>query len=208
MHRIKIILLGDSGVGKSSLLYCYQFQNCLRDSPHFQHYYTTIGVDFYNRDECVDGNWLKLQIWDTSGQERFRSITESYYRGCQVVIIMCSDISINSFKNTHRWLENFKNHNNEDHAMIYLVLNRHHTKASPRNDLVSFENLVKYGIETDAKIKVMEISCWDGNGVDKLFQDIKTSYLQSCKGEVQDTNSNDSINLNLSKKRCNLCSII
>ncbi|XXG83622.1 hypothetical protein AAC387_Pa10g1335 [Persea americana] len=77
----KILLIGDSGVGKSSLLFSF-ISNAVDDPA------PTIGVDFKIKQLTVAGKRLKLTIWDTAGQERFRTLTTSYYRGAQGIILV------------------------------------------------------------------------------------------------------------------------
>ncbi|WJX40872.1 Ras-related protein rabc1 [Trifolium repens] len=84
-YLFKLLMIGDSGVGKSSLLLCFT-------SDAFEDLSPTIGVDFKVKYVTVDGKKLKLAIWDTAGQERFRTLTSSYYRGAQG-IIMAYDVT-------------------------------------------------------------------------------------------------------------------
>lgn len=81
-HLIKLLLIGDSGVGKSCLLLRFS------DDQFTTSFITTIGIDFKIRTVELDGKRVKLQIWDTAGQERFRTLTSSYYRGAQGIVFV------------------------------------------------------------------------------------------------------------------------
>ena len=92
-------MIGDSGVGKSSLLLRF----C--DDAFTESYISTIGVDFKIRTLEVGDKFIKLQCWDTSGQERFRTITSSYYRGAQCIMV-CFDITDRtSYDHCKTWLQ-------------------------------------------------------------------------------------------------------
>lgn len=94
----KVLLIGDSGVGKSSLLLRFA------DDMFTSTYISTIGVDFKIRTVEIDGKIVKLQLWDTAGQERFRTITTSYYRGAHGIIVAYDITDIESFRNVRFWL--------------------------------------------------------------------------------------------------------
>ncbi|CAG9789083.1 unnamed protein product [Diatraea saccharalis] len=98
-YLFKLLLIGDSGVGKSCLLLRFA------DDTYTESYISTIGVDFKIRTVELDGKTIKLQIWDTAGQERFRTITSSYYRGAHGIIIVYDCTDQDSFSNVKQWLE-------------------------------------------------------------------------------------------------------
>ncbi|CDJ47417.1 Rab1-prov protein, related [Eimeria brunetti] len=81
-HLLKLLLIGDSGVGKSSLLLRFT------EDKYDEQQLSTIGVDFRIRYMTIEGTRLKLAIWDTAGQERFKTLTASYYRGAQGIILV------------------------------------------------------------------------------------------------------------------------
>uniref|UniRef100_A0A8D3BL79 Si:dkey-16l2.16 n=1 Tax=Scophthalmus maximus TaxID=52904 RepID=A0A8D3BL79_SCOMX len=97
-HLFKLLIIGDSNVGKSSLLLRFA------DNSFSGSYITTIGVDFKIRTVDMEGERVKLQIWDTAGQERFRTITSTYYRNTHGVIIVYDVTNPESFVNVKRWL--------------------------------------------------------------------------------------------------------
>ena len=95
----KLLLIGDSGVGKSCLLLRFA------DDTYTESYISTIGVDFKIRTIELDGKTTKLQVWDTAGQERFRTITSSYYRGAHGIIVVYDVTDQESFNNVKQWLQ-------------------------------------------------------------------------------------------------------
>jgi len=98
-YLFKLLLIGDSGVGKSCLLLRFA------DDTYTESYISTIGVDFKIRTIQLEGKVIKLQIWDTAGQERFRTITSSYYRGAHGIIVVYDVTDQVSFNNVKQWMQ-------------------------------------------------------------------------------------------------------
>lgn len=113
---VKLIVIGDSGVGKSSLV--HQFAQ-RKFHPDFV---STIGVDFEIREMEVDGKRVKLQCWDCAGNERFRSITTSYFRGAAAVLLVFDVTDPHSIAALPSWLRELRNHNQS--AQLILVGNK------------------------------------------------------------------------------------
>jgi len=96
-YLIKIVVIGDSGVGKSAIM------KRLTADRFEESYQATIGIDFAIKTLDVDGKIIKIQLWDTAGQEKFRGITASYYRGAHAIMLVFDVTNVMSFHNIQRW---------------------------------------------------------------------------------------------------------
>ncbi|CAH3015503.1 unnamed protein product [Porites evermanni] len=113
-YLFKVLMIGDSGVGKSCLLLRYV------DFAHREAYLNTIGVDFKVKTIKLNGKRIRLQVWDTAGQERFRTITSSYYRGAHGVMIVYDIAKKETFNNLNKWLNEVETYANEGVLMILV----------------------------------------------------------------------------------------
>lgn len=165
----KVVLIGDSGVGKSNLLSRFTRNEFCLESK------STIGVEFATRTIQVDGKTIKAQIWDTAGQERYRAITSAYYRGA-VGALLVYDITKNAtFDNVKRWLRELRDHA-DSNIVIMLVGNKSdlsHMRAVPIDDAQDFAE--KEGLS------FMETSALESTNVEKSFQSILTEIYQIVK---------------------------
>lgn len=116
-HLVKIILVGDSGTGKSAILHRYT------DDTFLTSYISTIGVDFKITTCKYNDKNIKLQIWDTAGQERFQTITTTYYRGSHAIIVVYDITDRDSFDNVTYWISQIKKYA-ADNVNILLIGNK------------------------------------------------------------------------------------
>ena len=116
-HLFKLIIIGDTGVGKSCLL------SRVMDNDFKEEHNVTIGVEFGSFVIKVDGKIVKLQIWDTAGQESFRSITRIFYRGAHCVFLTYDVTRDDTFLDVVDWLKEAKQHSNPD-ILLYLIGNQ------------------------------------------------------------------------------------
>ncbi|PCH38563.1 small GTP-binding protein [Wolfiporia cocos MD-104 SS10] len=111
-YLFKLLLIGDSGVGKVRHL-----QSCLllrfAEDSFTDSYLSTIGVDFKIRTIEFEGKMIKLQIWDTAGQERFRTIAAAYYRGAHGIVVVYDVTDNDSFANVKGWLQEIERYGSE-----------------------------------------------------------------------------------------------
>mmetsp|Transcript_13791 Transcript_13791/g.18416 ORF Transcript_13791/g.18416 Transcript_13791/m.18416 type:complete len:217 (+) Transcript_13791:143-793(+) len=115
--HVKLLMLGDTGVGKTCLLLRYAFDSF---SPTF---ITTIGIDFKIKEIELDGLRIKLQIWDTAGQERFRTITVSYFKGAHGILLVYDVTDRESFENIQHWFQQIRE-NADERVRLVLVGNK------------------------------------------------------------------------------------
>ncbi|CAH0549043.1 unnamed protein product [Brassicogethes aeneus] len=194
-HLFKLLIIGDSGVGKSSLLLRFS------DNTFTGNYITTIGVDFKIKTVSIDGQKIKLQIWDTAGQERFRTITSTYYRGTHGVIVVYDVTNGESFANVKRWLHEIEQ--NCDVVNRVLVGNKN---DSPEIKVVLTEDAQRFA--DTMNIQLFETSAKDNLNVEEMFMAVTKLVVRSKleMKERQSVTQNDTVNLRKTnksgKKRC------
>lgn len=116
-YVFKVVLIGDSAVGKSQLLNRFARNEFTLDSK------ATIGVEFQTRTIVVDHKTIKAQIWDTAGQERYRAVTSAYYRGAVGAMLVYDITKRQTFDHVARWLEELRSHA-DNNIVIMLVGNK------------------------------------------------------------------------------------
>eukprot|EP01121_Diplochlamys_sp_Union-15-3_P017258 TRINITY_DN603_c0_g1_i1.p1 TRINITY_DN603_c0_g1~~TRINITY_DN603_c0_g1_i1.p1 ORF type:complete len:191 (-),score=19.59 TRINITY_DN603_c0_g1_i1:19-591(-) len=145
-YFFKLLIIGDSNVGKSSLLLRFTENNFTESIKN------TVGVDFKIRTVSIQGRIIKLQIWDTAGQEKFRTITANYYRGSHGVIIVFDLSNIESFEHVQHWLSEIDSQSSSGIKKLLVGNKSDLSRAVPESavkQLISKENLAY--IETSAK---------------------------------------------------------
>jgi len=176
-YLFKVVLIGDSGVGKSNLLSRFTRNEFNLESK------STIGVEFATRSINVDGKTLKAQIWDTAGQERYRAITAAYYRGA-VGALLVYDISKQAtYANVNRWLKELRDHA-DSNIVITLVGNKSDLKHLRA---VSTEEAKQYS--ADNNLSFIETSALDASNVDAAFQNILTDIYRIVSSKSLAENS-------------------
>ncbi|KAK6090043.1 hypothetical protein P3W45_000931 [Vairimorpha bombi] len=169
-HRFKIIILGESNVGKTALLRKYktdEFQESLM---------STIGIDTVSKKINVNKKTVLLNIWDTAGQERFFSITKSYYRNADAIFLVF-DLSVeNTFKTVDRWYKNVKEESGD--VPIFLIGNKRDlvTDTEYRN----MEVLVK-DKSKEINSKYFCTSAKYGLNVSKIFEEMSKMLIKRDK---------------------------
>ncbi|KAJ6749330.1 hypothetical protein OIU85_000025 [Salix viminalis] len=161
-YLFKIVLIGDSGVGKSNILSMFTRNEFCLESK------STIGVEFATRTLQVDGKTVKAQIWDTAGQERYRAITSAYYRGAVGALLVYDITKRQTFDNVQRWLRELRDHA-DSNIVIMMAGNKSdlkHLRAVQEQDGHAFAE--KEGLS------FLETSALEGTNIEKAFQTILT----------------------------------
>jgi Ras-related protein Rab-1A len=178
----KIILVGDSGVGKSSIVLRYS-ENTFIDS-----YISTIGVDFKIITLEIDGKIIKLQIWDTAGQERFRTISTSYYRGAHAIIAVydvCDEESLKNIENV--WIPEIIAHG-KPNIKIFIAGNKCDSKAYKA---ITYDEGKHVAQKHSAEF--IEVSAKTNTNIQTLFENI-VHILNKNIHTMQINNTNKIIN--------------
>eukprot|EP00397_Hematodinium_sp_SG-2012_P041352 GEMP01045520.1.p1 GENE.GEMP01045520.1~~GEMP01045520.1.p1 ORF type:complete len:214 (+),score=45.28 GEMP01045520.1:31-642(+) len=178
-HLFKLVLIGDSGVGKSCLLLRFA------DDKFTDSYITTIGVDFRFKTIPVEEKTVKLQIWDTAGQERFRTITSAYYRGADGIIMVYDTTDRSSFERVDEWLVEVNRYANENTCKI-LIGNKCDLEDERQ---VSKEEGQKKADELE--VQFMETSAKDATRVEDAFHSMsgELMIIQEKQGAKPKSNS-------------------
>ena len=166
-YLFRILLIGDSGVGKSCLLLRFA------DDTYTDTHIATIGVDFKIKTVQIDGQNVRLQIWDTAGQERFRTITSSYYRGAQGIIVVYSVTDLQTFQNVRQWLQEIERYAAE--TVIKLLIGNKCDLEDER--AVTLEQGQE--LANSLNVSFFEASAKKSLNVDELFTKIATDIIKN-----------------------------
>uniref|UniRef100_A0A803P0V9 Uncharacterized protein n=2 Tax=Cannabis sativa TaxID=3483 RepID=A0A803P0V9_CANSA len=165
-YLFKIVLIGDSGVGKSNILSRFTRNEFCLESK------STIGVEFATRTLQVEGKTVKAQIWDTAGQERYRAITSAYYRGAVGALLVYDITKRQTFENVQRWLRELR-----DHADSNIVIMMAGNKAD-LNHLRAISAEEAGALAEKEGLSFLETSALEALNVEKAFQSILLDIYQ------------------------------
>ena len=201
-YIFKIILIGSSGVGKSSILQRY-IQKTFNDS-----YASTIGVDFFMKSINIGEKTIKLQLWDTAGTEKFRSITTGYYRGADAAFVVFDLSAKSSFKAVSEWIENYYKYKNPDSEKnVVLIGNKVDLVDKREVTQEEAENYVK-----DNNIFYFETSAKEGKNIEECFNfmaeklleqyENKDNELVKRKDVIRSDNLKENTEVIIGEKKC------
>jgi Ras-related protein Rab-1A len=177
-YLFKVLLVGNSGVGKSCLLLRFS------EGIFSENYISTIGVDFKIRKLDCDGTTIKLQIWDTAGQDRFRTITRSYYRGSNGIILVYDITNRESFNQLQYWIKEIDTHASP-HVCRLLVGNKSDLNA--KRAIMTEEGTA---FARQFGIPFIETSALNTSNIDTMF----LTMARAMKKSVSEVKSNHNDN--------------
>ena len=183
----KIVLIGDSGVGKTNLLGRYLKKEYKEETK------ATVGVEFGEKKYELNGLKIKAQIWDTAGQERYKAITSMYYKGAKGALIVFDLSSKNTFQNVEKWYNEIKK-TADPNINLILIGNKSDLKDKRQISTEEGENKAK-----EMNVAYLETSALNCDNVDKAFDALIEAISKKMKMEIEaeeeenDDNNNDNI---------------
>jgi len=196
----KLLLIGDSGVGKTCILFRFS------DDAFNTTFISTIGIDFKIKTIELHGKRIKLQIWDTAGQERFHTITTSYYRGAMGIMLVYDITNPKSFDNIAKWLRNIDEHANEDVEKMILGNKCDMTEkriiSKEKGEAIAREHGIRF-LETSAKANI---------NIERAFIELAEAILKKQTAGQDRPETSDRVNISRSETKqgawtkCSSCS--
>ena len=190
---VKVVLVGDSGVGKTNIMSKYLKNQFREDSK------ATVGVEFGSKQFSVEGHQIKAQIWDTAGQERYKAITSAYYKGAKGAFIVYDITRKNTFETVNKWVSDISAAADKKITLILI---------GNKNDLEDQRQVTKEMGEEKAKelgLAFMETSACSGENLDKAFQmminEIYKKYQEDVVGETQESTVQQGKDITLDKTK-------
>ena len=163
----KIVLIGDTSVGKTNILSKYLSNEFDPDSK------ATVGVEFGTKNFKIQNSIVKVQIWDTAGQERYRSITNAYYKGAKGSLLVYDITNPKSFESLDKWISDLKTNGDQKISIILL---------GNKSDLESDRKITTEQGKEKAefyKLAFMETSALNGNNIEKAFNELITDVYKN-----------------------------
>ena len=176
---LKVVIIGDSGVGKTSLIHRYTSTRFLQD------FKPTIGAEFSNREVVINGQIVVAQIWDTAGQERYQSLGISFYRGADWCGIVFDRSDQNTFENLDTWKNAFLKHGapKEEGQFPFLVIGN---KSDLADDSLIKDREVQEWWKENGNLEYISTSAKDNTSVEEAFTKLIEKGMEREKVNIMD----------------------
>ena len=182
----QILLIGDSRVGKTCLIQRYA------NGIFKEDYITTVGLDYYTKQEMINNLNVSVKLWDTAGQERFKALTPSFFRNAEGVVIAYDVTNSESFDNLKFWISSIKTNLFEKNIFIPIII------IGNKIDLEDMRDISKDVASAFAKennFKYFETSAKTGEGVDEAFRDLVNQILANSDKNEEATIERKSVKI-------------
>ena len=193
--KLKLIILGDSGVGKTNIINRYVKDSFITNSK------ATVGVEFFVKTYRVNNDIIKLEIWDTAGQERYKSITSAYYKGSRGVLLVYDITRLSTFEDVEKWMNEICERI-KGSLKIMLIGNK--------SDLIEDRKITTEMAIEKAKllnIPLLETSALNSDNIQKAFENILKEMYKEFKKEIEKEKyiiNNNSIKLDINANEKNI----
>jgi small GTP-binding protein len=187
-YKLKLIVLGDSGVGKTNIIQRYVSDQFSSETK------ATVGVEFFTKTFRVNDDILKLEIWDTAGQERYKAITSAYYRGSRGALLVYDITRIETFNNIERWMNDVKE-KVEGTLKLLIIGNKSDLNEERKMSIEAALNKAR-----QFNVPLMETSALNSNNIKRAFETLLKEMYKEFKKEkeiLKKENKNKTEGLNL-----------
>ena len=172
-RKVQLLVIGDATVGKTSILRRFAQE---KFSPQ---YIATLGIDFFTKDVMIDKKIIHIKIWDTAGEERYRSLTKGFFKNGEGIIIVFDVTNKNSFESSKFWIDSIENNNNLENKKMPAVILGNKIDISDRQvnevDAQEFAKSKNY--------KYFEVSAKSGTGVDESIKYLIKKVIEVVDGD-------------------------
>ena len=189
-EKCRLLIIGDSQVGKTSFLSYYS------NGSFNLHYLATAGLELFTKDDIIDNKTIRIELWDTAGQEKFYSLTSGFFHNAQGIMVMFDVTCVNSFENVRNWTESIKTHLSSEINNIPVIiignkidLKERDVKTDEANKYCRelgfkyFETSAKTGENVDLTIKYLVKEVLKKNRINNNKMIINTSNNNSTDGK-------------------------
>ena len=195
---LKLITLGNSGVGKTSIIKRYVYNIFVIDNK------STIGINFAFKEITLkNGKKIKLKLIDTAGEEKYYSLSKSYYKNAEGVLFVFDLNQILSFQNISEWIKMYNEQNNDDKIPRYLIGNKCELECKVDEELIN-----KFLVQ-NPNYTYKKISAAQNKGIDELFMELAEKMAKNYKIGKQKgktLHSKEELKKNDKKGKCEFCS--
>lgn len=195
-HKISIILLGDSSVGKTCFYNHFLYGRYIKSS------YSTIGIDMEKKIFCYKKTNILIMISDTAGQERFRSLTKNYYSRADGILLFFDITNRNSFETIHNWKNDIDSNLGVDSKIVIILVGNKQDKKNNRK--ISYDEAMKLAQEIN--IPYYECSSVTGHNVNVIINELVRIYLRNQN--IIEENKSIALSKKNSRRKSFCCSIL